>query len=228
MALIGRKTVSLASSVALHTFFAGVMLAWSLSHPMPGKTPPPVPVKIALAHIVIPAKPLPQTPKRVQPAKAPEHTARHLESVVAQAVIRPVTIPKVPEPVVVSMLSEKRPISSPTLPVAAVPLPVINSKPSETRLSVGPEYSADYLENPAPIYPKISTRMGEEGRVMLHVLVSKEGLAIQIDVKFSSGFERLDRAAQTAVQKWKFIPAKRGDESIEGWVNIPINFRLSL
>jgi protein TonB len=36
----------------------------------------------------------------------------------------------------------------------------------------------------------------------------------------------LDDAALAAVQKWKFVPAKRGEQPIEGWVSFPIEFNI--
>ncbi|RMO67978.1 Ferric siderophore transport system protein, TonB family [Pseudomonas syringae pv. aptata] len=37
----------------------------------------------------------------------------------------------------------------------------------------------------------------------------------------------LDEAAQAAVRQWTFIPAKRGDTPVEGWVNVPMAFKLA-
>ena len=48
----------------------------------------------------------------------------------------------------------------------------------------------------------------------------------QIEVKKSSGHEMLDRSALTTVKQWRFIPAKKGDDAIPLWVNIPIKFQL--
>ena len=37
---------------------------------------------------------------------------------------------------------------------------------------------------------------------------------------------RLDEAARNAVQRWKFVPARRGDEPVSAWVIVPISFVL--
>ena len=87
-------------------------------------------------------------------------------------------------------------------------------------------FDADYLHNPKPVYPALSRRMGEEGRVLLRVLVSPQGAPMEIILKQSSGFPRLDTAANEAVAKWRFVPAKRGDEAVEAWVIVPISFSL--
>lgn len=99
------------------------------------------------------------------------------------------------------------------------------SAPSPTELTQA-RYDADYLKNPAPAYPAMSRRFGEEGRVVLRVFVSAEGHPEQIELKTGSGFPRLDQAAEDAVRRWKFAPARRGDEAIGTWVAVPIVFNL--
>jgi protein TonB len=89
-----------------------------------------------------------------------------------------------------------------------------------------PRFDADYLNNPKPAYPSMSKRLGEEGQVLLRVLVGQEGGAEQIQVLRSSGFARLDEAAQAAVSRWRFIPAKVGNNATTAWVQVPVTFEL--
>jgi periplasmic protein TonB len=89
-----------------------------------------------------------------------------------------------------------------------------------------PRFDADYLDNPAPNYPALSRRSGEQGKVLLRVFVEPGGNAGQVLVAASSGFERLDSAAIDAVRRWKFVPAKQGENVIAAWVVVPINFSL--
>ena len=89
-----------------------------------------------------------------------------------------------------------------------------------------PRFDADYLSNPAPHYPPLSRRMSEEGKVVLRVHVESNGRPSQIEIRTSSGSSRLDNAAQEAVTRWKFVPARRGDEAIAAWVLVPIVFNL--
>ncbi|MRR51036.1 MAG: energy transducer TonB, partial [Rhodocyclaceae bacterium] len=91
---------------------------------------------------------------------------------------------------------------------------------------VGARFDADYLHNPKPVYPSASRRLGEQGRVLLRVYVSAEGRAEKVEVKTSSGFQRLDQAAEDAVSRWRFVPAKRGDQAVAAWVQVPITFQL--
>lgn len=87
-------------------------------------------------------------------------------------------------------------------------------------------FTADYLHNPAPVYPPSSRRNGEEGRVLLRVRVSAAGQAEAVDVQHGSGFSRLDDAAREAVANWRFTPARRGAQAIDSTVIVPITFRL--
>ena len=89
-----------------------------------------------------------------------------------------------------------------------------------------PQFGAAYLNNPKPGYPAFAKRMGMEGTVMLKVLVSREGTALKIEVAHSSGYEILDKAAAEAVKNWRFVPARKGDVSVDEWVQVPVAFHL--
>ncbi|MGH8742241.1 MAG: energy transducer TonB, partial [Burkholderiales bacterium] len=89
-----------------------------------------------------------------------------------------------------------------------------------------PIFTADYLENPPPAYPAASRRLGEEGRVVLRVLVNAAGGTDEVQIRTSSGHARLDDAARETVRRWRFVPAKRGEQPVPAWVLIPISFRL--
>lgn len=111
---------------------------------------------------------------------------------------------------------------APALATAAEASPRSEPMPAK----VPPRFDADYLQNPAPAYPPVSRRLGEQGQVMLRVLVDSNGLPEKIEVQLASGFERLDRAAIDTVAQWRFVPARQGDTAIPGWVLIPIKFAL--
>lgn len=112
---------------------------------------------------------------------------------------------------------------SPPPPVVAPLPPIVAPAPVEI---VKPRFDADYLDNPKPVYPPLSRRMGEEGRVVLRVQVAATGLPTEVVVHTSSGSARLDQSAFDAVRRWKFVPARRGDEAIAASVLVPIVFSL--
>jgi len=91
---------------------------------------------------------------------------------------------------------------------------------------VAPRFDVAYLNNPRPEYPRMARRMGEQGRVLLHVFVNAAGGAEKVEIRTSSGSARLDQAAREAVQRWKFVPARQGGEAVSAWVLVPISFVL--
>lgn len=87
---------------------------------------------------------------------------------------------------------------------------------------------ADYLSNPKPQYPPISRRLGEQGVVRLEVLVSVLGKAQRVRVLKSSGYERLDRLAQSTVQRsWRFTPKRVDGQAVAQRVHFNMPFVLN-
>lgn len=86
---------------------------------------------------------------------------------------------------------------------------------------------ARYRDTPRPEYPDEARREGREGRVLLRVLIDDQGEAKAVEITDSSGSDALDQAATSAIKRWLFHPARAGDEPIESWVNIPVDFRLT-
>ncbi len=89
-----------------------------------------------------------------------------------------------------------------------------------------PGFSAGYLDNPPPAYPRAAQRLRQEGEVRLRVVVDADGKPVDWSISRSSGHERLDRAAMDAVAQWRFEPATRGGKAVEGEVIVPMRFQL--
>ena len=116
-------------------------------------------------------------------------------------------------------------ITAPPPPPQPVEPAVIAPSPPSAPV-VPPQFNADYLNNPAPRYPALSRRLGEQGRVLLRVFVDDRGLPARVELRTSSGHERLDQVALETVRQWKFVPARRGDQAVSAWVLVPISFSL--
>ncbi|MFZ6771958.1 energy transducer TonB [Undibacterium sp. SXout7W] len=86
--------------------------------------------------------------------------------------------------------------------------------------------AVEYLQTPQAIYPPMSRRMGEEGKVTLRILVNEKGHAEKVDVHLSSGFQRLDEAARSAVQKALFKPYLENGKALAVIATATINFSL--
>ena len=156
-----------------------------------------------------PAMPEKPAAQRTQHREKPVRESRPILALPAQPASAPPTF-TVPAPVLA--------------PPAPQPAPASSAAPATTISS--PRFDAAYLHNPHPEYPPISRRIGEEGKVLLKVRVTPDGRPAAVDVEKSSNFDRLDEAARQAVARWRFVPAKRGDEPIEASVIVPIVFRL--
>ena len=172
----------------------------------------------------------PLTPKALpepQPVPAPPATEK-----------KPSTPAPLPEPA-------KQPAKSPVEKPAVKPQPQTSdrsisdsaeksksdaSAPSRTggasKTSGVDEYPRILPVNAQPEYPPAALRAGNEGRVLLAVLVSEKGQAAQVRLLTSSGFKSLDDSATAAVRSWKFQPAERAGRPTACWVKVPVNFRI--
>ena len=83
-----------------------------------------------------------------------------------------------------------------------------------------------YQSNDPPSYPGLARKRGQQGTVILQVLVNEQGRVEDLEIENSSGFGLLDRAALSAVRKWDFKPGRQGEERIAMWVRVPVTFKL--
>lgn len=80
---------------------------------------------------------------------------------------------------------------------------------------------------PAPRYPVLSLRNGEEGTVLLLVKVDATGKPIDVTLKKSSGYRELDRNAMKHVlATWRFHPAMHQGIAIPALALVPVNYRI--
>ena len=75
-------------------------------------------------------------------------------------------------------------------------------------------------------YPALSRRLNEQGIVSLTVEISDTGRILDVTVRRSSGFERLDQAAVAAVRNWTYSPAHNGARALASIRFVDIPFRL--
>lgn len=95
-----------------------------------------------------------------------------------------------------------------------------------------------YDEPPVPIgglttlnrylqYPEIARRAGIEAVVIVGILVDENGNSLKTEILKPSGTTLgFEEAAQNAVMKLKWKPAKQRDRAIKVWVSFPIRFQL--
>ena len=118
-------------------------------------------------------------------------------------------------------------VAAPEVPLPPITAPVaVSAAPSAPPRLELPSSNAEYLQNPKPAYPALSKRLGEQGSIVVRVLIGTDGLPQRAELLKSSGFDRLDQAALTTVMKWRYVPGKRAGIAEVMWVNVPINFVL--
>lgn len=181
------------------------------AQPAPPQPPPPEP-----------APPPPPPPPVPPPPPKPKPKLPKPQKTVQKPTPAPVQMPLPTEEVATQEDSSAAPTSS----VSSAKTKPATSASASTPAVVLPSSQASYLRNPRPTYPPISRRMGEQGKVMLRVLVSAQGLPQQIELLQSSGYPRLDKAAMQAVQRWKFTPGTRAGVPEAMWNNVPVSFVL--
>jgi len=181
-------------------------------------------VDVAVPQAVMVSFVAPETPKAPPPPKS--------APVVKLA---PPVLPSVPVPVlqvavqanVISVTQAPPPVekAAPILaapvapPAPAAPAPVASPKTITSGVT--------FIQEPQPVYPQMSKRMGEQGKVILRILVNEKGAPDQVTVQTSSGFSRLDEAGRQAAMRALFKPHVEDGRAVPVYVLIPLNFQLS-
>jgi len=166
--------------------------------PAPKVMPKPTPVPVVRK----------AAPPKADPKPAPEPTEK---SISAPAPPPVAAAPSAPEP---QAAAPAAPPAPPAPPAPAAPAP------PKTVSGV------EYVQPPQPDYPPLAKRMGEEGKVMLRVLVSERGHPEKVDVQKSSGSARLDEAARQAALRAVFKPHLEDGRPVAVYALIPINFSI--
>jgi periplasmic protein TonB len=186
---------------AIEIVIPATLLSEMISPPAP-KEEPPVPMPKPPAPVtrkIEPRLPTPPQPVAIADTTAPNAPVGAIE-------------PQPPAPPIAAAVAPA--------PVAAAAAPTASPKVEL------PSSDADYLQNPKPAYPPISKRLGEQGSVVVRVLIGTDGTAQRAEIRKSSGFERLDQSALATVLKWRYVPGKRAGVAETMWFNVPVNFVL--
>jgi protein TonB len=147
-------------------------------------------------------QPLPKTPPLIAAPAAPAP-----ESFVVSATPAPPTPPAVTAP-----------------PAQAAVVEAASAAPAPRQL---PDSAVQFLQLPEVVYPRLSQRQGEIGRVVVRAYIGTGGGAPHsVQIEKSSGHARLDQAALAAVQKARFKPYAEKGQPVEGWALVPIQFEL--
>ena len=176
-----------------------------------------------------PPQPVPEPPKpQPKPKPKPTPTPEPKPNPTPKPLPRP--DPEPPSQPAVTAPAEQ-PVTTP--PPGATAAPAAPST-GEAPVTAAPAPAAprtitsgvEYVNAPAPRYPSLSRRMGEEGKVVLRILIDDRGRAERIELHESSGSARLDQAAREAVQRARFKPYIENGRAIAVFAIVPIAFKL--
>lgn len=78
-----------------------------------------------------------------------------------------------------------------------------------------------------PIYPDSARKAHIEGKVVVKVLIDKEGTPSKSQILKNSGTDIFDNAAMQAVMNVKYKPAEQNGKPLKVWMVIPINFKIN-
>jgi TonB family protein len=81
------------------------------------------------------------------------------------------------------------------------------------------------IYSPAPEFSEEARRQKVQGTVVLDLIVTSAGKAVQVRVVQSQGYG-LDEKAVEAVSKWKFEPATKDGKPVSVEVPVEVDFRL--
>lgn len=192
--------------------------------PEPVPEPEPEPEPEAIQEPPPPPKPEPPPPPKPEPPPPPKPKP--------EPPPKPKPVPPKPRP--------EKPVAAPAKPAPAKPAPAAAGPSGQETAPVARAPSApvdpdrprvvgkvDYQgRRPSPEYPRASQRRGEQGRVVVRVLISPEGRVLEATVQRSSGHSRLDESALRAVRAARFKPYMENGHAYRAMADIPFDFVL--
>ncbi|MGN6376562.1 MAG: TonB family protein [Sphingomonas sp.] len=105
----------------------------------------------------------------------------------------------------------------------APPQPSATPMPPLVGAAVDPRY-ADALQ---PGYPPEERRAGNEGRVVVRVLIGVDGRVKQVEEVSATSDAFFAATRKQALTRWRFRPATRGDVPVESWKTMSVRFVLN-
>jgi protein TonB len=218
------KVAGFAAALVLHSLVLFCLWQYKI-------IPPPseaLTVFVSYINPASPAKPAePVAPKPARPVPDRQETPRAVVPTAPQLLVStvPITLPTEPvaPPPVARIISAPAPVSLPVVTGTATPH---GTSAGPQPVLLGGELSVSCSERTAPIYPKQSLRLGEQGKTVLLVELDELGRVANVTVKTRSGFSRLDEAAINAVKTWRCTPAKRNGLAVRSVALQPFNFIL--
>lgn len=195
-------------------------LAWLL-WPAPPKQPGPAGPVLVSARLVSLPTPAPAPVKPAMP-----RTLKTAAPPVTRA-STPVVAITAAEPSLTVAALQPEAVPPQTATVAPLPVPVIARSEPEYQAALPPDHRCTE-RHMARHYPPLLRERGIEGQVLLRVRVDEQGQAAEVQVRNGgSGWRLLDEAARALALGCRFVPARRGEQTLASWVEYPVRFALN-
>jgi protein TonB len=120
--------------------------------------------------------------------------------------------------------------AAPGKPASSAPAAApVREAPGDGGVAAGPRRWAPSVARPGnepPDYPSDAAARGEEGDVVLLLVVGTDGAVVSATAESSSGHAALDAAALRAARTWRYAPARRDGVPVTESLRVPFRFRL--
>lgn len=161
-----------------------------------------------------PPPPAPRTPAAQPVAPTPAAPAP------AATVAQPTAMPQARADAAPSANAATGVLQAPAAAATAQPSPAPVAKVEPTSIE------AEYLVEPKREYPRRCYRRGEQGHVVVHVLIGTDGTAEKAEIASSSGYDCLNREALNTALSARYRPVMRGGVAVPAWRDASYKFVL--
>lgn len=163
-----------------------------------------------------------RAPEPAPPKEQPKPTPKTVP-IVKKSVTPPLPVVNTPSPTAVTAAPSP---PEPAAPAAATAEPSPAPAPAAPAVPRTITSGVEYIQAPKPEYPAVAKRMGEEGQVILRVLVNEKGRSERVEIQKTSGSPRLDEAGRQSVQRALFKPYIENGKPMAVYAIVPIKFQL--
>jgi periplasmic protein TonB len=179
-----------------------------------------------MANLVAPAAP-PAPPVSTPPAPPPKQEAK------PKTKTKPEPKPKTLEPSSTPPAAASEAKAAEAAKAAESQTPNAAVAPASSQGTSGTPIQTDigklvvvYQPDADPYYPSFSKRAGEQGEVVVRLIIDETGVVEEVALLRSSGFPRLDRAASEIGKRYRFKPYSVNGNPARISTNLLIKFNL--
>ena len=163
-----------------------------------------------------------EPPPPPEPLPPPEHKATHQTRAATEQIDRTVPIVQTGD----SGGLVIPPFPPPTDPGTGGGIDTIIDPPARPPVMVDAVADPRYARDFQPDYPAGERRMGNEGKVVIRVLIGPDGRVKQVE-RVSAASEAFWQATERqALSRWRFRPATRDGVAIESWRTMTVRFEM--